>query len=77
MARSIRVEFPGAFYHVMARGNRRFISQIGNDHLASSQWQRGSVNPRFRAAAVLMNAEDEIRNLSPIFPIANQRANLS
>ena len=23
MARSVRVEFPGAFYHVMARGNRR------------------------------------------------------
>jgi hypothetical protein len=23
MARSIRVEYPGAFYHVMARGNRR------------------------------------------------------
>jgi putative transposase len=23
MTRSVRVEFPGAFYHVMARGNRR------------------------------------------------------
>ena len=23
MARSIRIEFSGAFYHVMARGNRR------------------------------------------------------
>ena len=23
MAQSVRVEFPGAFYHVMARGNRR------------------------------------------------------
>jgi hypothetical protein len=23
MARSIRIEYPGAFYHVMARGNRR------------------------------------------------------
>jgi putative transposase len=23
MARSVRIEFPGAFYHVMARGNRR------------------------------------------------------
>ena len=23
MARSIRIEFPGAYYHVMARGNRR------------------------------------------------------
>ena len=23
MPRSIRIEFPGAFYHVMARGNRR------------------------------------------------------
>jgi REP element-mobilizing transposase RayT len=23
MARSIRIEFPGAFYHVLARGNRR------------------------------------------------------
>ena len=23
MARSIRIEFPGALYHVMARGNRR------------------------------------------------------
>ena len=23
MARSLRIEFPGAFYHVMARGNRR------------------------------------------------------
>jgi hypothetical protein len=22
MARSVRVEFPGVFYHVMARGNR-------------------------------------------------------
>ena len=23
MARSVRIEYPGAFYHVMARGNRR------------------------------------------------------
>jgi putative transposase len=23
MARGIRIEYPGAFYHVMARGNRR------------------------------------------------------
>ena len=23
MARSLRVEYPGAYYHVMARGNRR------------------------------------------------------
>jgi putative transposase len=23
MARSIRIEFPEAFYHIMARGNRR------------------------------------------------------
>ena len=23
MARSIRIQYPGAFYHVMARGNRR------------------------------------------------------
>ena len=23
MSRSLRIEFPGAFYHVMARGNRR------------------------------------------------------
>jgi len=23
MPRSIRIQFPGAFYHVMARGNRR------------------------------------------------------
>ena len=23
MPRSIRIEYPGAFYHVMARGNRR------------------------------------------------------
>src|SRR4029453_18125130 len=23
MARSLRIEYPGAFYHVMARGNRR------------------------------------------------------
>jgi putative transposase len=23
MARQIRIEYPGAFYHVMARGNRR------------------------------------------------------
>jgi putative transposase len=23
VARSIRIEYPGAFYHVMARGNRR------------------------------------------------------
>ena len=25
MARSIRIEYPGAFYHVMARGNRREV----------------------------------------------------
>jgi putative transposase len=23
MARGVRIEYPGAFYHVMARGNRR------------------------------------------------------
>ena len=23
MSRSVRIEFPGAFHHVMARGNRR------------------------------------------------------
>jgi hypothetical protein len=42
MPRSIRIEHPGAFYHVMARGNRReriyrddddrrfFLSAMGN-----------------------------------------------
>ncbi len=34
MARQVRIEFPGAFYHVMARGNRRdpiFVSPDGSD----------------------------------------------
>lgn len=34
MARQVRIEFPGAFYHVMARGNRRdpiFVSPDGAD----------------------------------------------
>lgn len=34
MARQVRIEFPGAFYHVMARGNRLepiFISPAGQD----------------------------------------------
>lgn len=34
MARSLRIEFPGAFYHVMARGNRRAtIFHDEDDHL--------------------------------------------
>ena len=35
MARQARIEFPGAFYHVMARGNRRapiFTAPNGDDH---------------------------------------------
>ncbi len=31
MARSIRIEFPGAFYHVMARGNRREAIFFGDE----------------------------------------------
>ena len=31
MARSIRIEFPGAFYHVMARGNRREAIFAGDE----------------------------------------------
>ena len=34
MARQVRIEFPGAFYHVMARGNRLdpiFVSPKGED----------------------------------------------
>jgi len=34
MARSVRIEFPGAFYHVMARGNRReaiFLDQADRE----------------------------------------------
>ena len=31
MARSIRIEYPGAFYHVMARGNRREAIFIDDD----------------------------------------------
>ncbi len=31
MARSIRIEFPGAFYHVMARGNRREAIFLDDD----------------------------------------------
>ena len=37
MARSIWIEFPGAFYHVMARGNRReAIFKDDLDHDASA-----------------------------------------
>ena len=34
MPRQVRIEFPGAFYHVMARGNRLdpiFVSSKGKD----------------------------------------------
>jgi len=31
MARSVRIEFPGAFYHVMARGNRREAIFLDDD----------------------------------------------
>jgi putative transposase len=31
MARSIRIEYPGAFYHVMARGNRRELIFLDDD----------------------------------------------
>jgi REP element-mobilizing transposase RayT len=31
MARSLRIEFPGAFYHVMARGNRREAIFVDDD----------------------------------------------
>jgi len=43
MARSVRVEFPGAFYHVMARGNRRepiFLDKEDGGSLPPSEtWQ--------------------------------------
>ena len=31
MARSIRIEYPGAYYHVMARGNRREAIFLDDD----------------------------------------------
>ena len=31
MARALRIEYPGAFYHVMARGNRRETIFPGDD----------------------------------------------
>ena len=49
MARSIRIEYAGAFYHVMARGNRReaiflddddrrmFLGSVGEDGLAGAR----------------------------------------
>jgi REP element-mobilizing transposase RayT len=32
MPRSIRIEYPGAFYHIMARGNRREDIFSGRGH---------------------------------------------
>jgi hypothetical protein len=40
MARSVRIEFPGAFYHVMARGNRReaiFLDQADRELFAGGR----------------------------------------
>ena len=31
MARSVRIEFPGAYYHLMARGNRREAIFLDDD----------------------------------------------
>jgi putative transposase len=36
MARKIRIEFPGAFYHVLDRGDRREAIYGDDDNLAGS-----------------------------------------
>ena len=38
MARSLRIEYPGAFYHVMARGNRREAIFMDDDDRRFSRW---------------------------------------
>ncbi len=47
MARSVRIEFPGAYYHVLARGNRRkadfWIRMIGASFC--NAWESMRENP--------------------------------
>ena len=59
MARSIRIEYPGAFYHVMARGNRR--EAIFNDDATQSEETGRNTSPRL--APLSKNAH------RPHFPI--------
>jgi putative transposase len=59
MARSIRIEFPEAFYHVMARGNRR--EAIFKDDLDRSRFVEtlgeacGMTGWRVEASVLLSN----------------------
>ncbi len=44
MARPLRIEFPGALYHVMSRGNeRRRIVRDDADRQKWIEWLRGTV----------------------------------
>ncbi len=43
MARSIRIEYPGALYHVMARGNRREAIYRVNRGQGGNRGNRGQV----------------------------------
>lgn len=43
MARPLRIEFPGAIYHVTSRGNRRepiFVDDVDRDALQSNSSNR-------------------------------------
>ena len=43
MSRQLRLEFPGSFYHVMARGDRREAIFADDQDRRSFQKEKGSV----------------------------------
>jgi hypothetical protein len=57
MARQLRFEYPGAVYHIMARGDgRKCIFQGKEDHLSFLHWQEnvcGSHPDKVRCAALV------------------------
>ena len=64
MARSLRVEYPGAYYHVMARGNRReFLDEddrgFGELRSVDASFAKGS----HKGAAILVVLHN---GLSPV-----------
>jgi len=61
MARPLRIEFPGALYHVMSRGNeRRAIVRDDADRLKRLDWLRRTVETygwRLHAFVLMNNHE--------------------
>ena len=60
MSRRLRIEYPGAFYHVTSRGNeRRTVFQSNRDR----EMQRSAISQLSRRFAEMIKGNQELRKL--------------